>query len=202
MTDLAESARHPTDAGGATPGARVSLADIAKAFLVVGATSFGGGLTGYLRRGLVVELRWLTEDEFLRGLSVAQTVPGPNAVNLAVFAGYRLHSFAGAAVAVVSVFLVPVLALALLAAGWSRWGSVPAVCGALATLGAFGAALMGATGAAMFRAARLGRGDLLVAAAAFAAVGLLRWPVPAVFAALLPLSAWLHRNDGSPGPLP
>ncbi|HQR68601.1 MAG TPA: chromate transporter, partial [Thermoanaerobaculia bacterium] len=62
---------------------RPSVGELARAFLLVGATSFGGGLTGYLRRALVEERRWLTEEEFLRGLSVAQAVPGPNAVNLA-----------------------------------------------------------------------------------------------------------------------
>ncbi len=177
-------------------GGRVSLSELAGAFLVVGATSFGGGLTGYLRRALVVERRWLTEEEFLRGFSIAQAVPGPNAVNLAVFVCYRAHGAAGAAVSVVSVFLVPLAALSLLAAGWATWGAVPAVRGALAALAAFGAGLMAATGTSMLRAARLGRADLLLAAAAFAAVGLLRWPVPAVFAALLPVSILLHAGEG------
>jgi len=185
------------DEGRPATGGTVSLGRIARTFLVIGATSFGGGLTGYLRRALVVERRWLTDEEFLRGLSVAQAVPGPNAVNLAAFVGYRMHGFAGSAVAVLSVFLVPLAALALLAAGWSRWGGVPPVAGALGTLAAFGAGLMAATGTSMFRAARLGPSDLLLAGAAFAAVGILRWPVPAVFALLLPLSVWLHRRDGT-----
>ena len=197
MTNQPGSPPSPRPDGRPADARAIPLAELAAAFLVIGATSFGGGLTGYLRKALVVERRWLTEEEFLRGLSVAQTVPGPNAVNLAVFAGYRAHGPAGSAVAVLSVFLVPLLALAILAALWSRWGGVPAVQGALGTLAAFGAGLMAATGMSMFRAARLARKDVLLAAAAFVAVGLLRWPVPAVFAALLPVSLWLHRGDGT-----
>ena len=172
------------------------MRDLARTFLLVGATSFGGGLTGYLRRALVEERHWLTDEEFLRGLSIAQAVPGPNAVNLAVFVGHRFHGVAGSLVAVGSVFLVPLAALSLLAIGWARWGGVPSVAGALGALAAFGAALMASTGIGMFRAARLRKTELLVAAASFAAVALFRLPVPAVLAIFLPLSIWL----GWPGP--
>lgn len=174
---------------------RPSVGELARAFLLVGATSFGGGLTGYLRRALVEKRHWLTDDEFLGGLSVAQAVPGPNAVNLAVFVGYRMHGLAGSLLAVLSVFLFPVLALTILAAGWARWGSVAPVVGALGTLAAFGAALMAATGATMLRAARLRVADLLLAAVAFVSVALLRLPVPAVLLGIVPVSFWIHRRD-------
>lgn len=170
------------------------MADLARTFLLIGATSFGGGLTGYIRRALVEERRWLTEEEFLDGLSIAQAVPGPNAVNLAVFVGHRFHGVAGAMVSVGSVFVVPLAALSLLAVGWSRWGEVPSVAGALKALAAFGAALMTATGIATFRVARLRPAELVLAAVAFAAVALLRFPVPAVLATLLPLSILLQRK--------
>ena len=63
--------------------------------------------------------------------------------------------------------------------------------GALGALAAFGAALMASTGITMFRAARLSAVEILVAAAAFSAVALLRLPVPAVLAVVLPISVWL-----------
>jgi chromate transporter len=149
---------------------------------------------------LVEERRWLTSEEFLRGLSIAQAVPGPNAVNLAVFVGHRFHGTLGSMAAVGSVFVVPLAALSLLAVGWARWGGVPSVAGALGALAAFGAALMASTGITMFRAASLRRTETLLAAAAFAAVALLRLPVPAVLAALLPLSIWLQRSGGGRTP--
>ncbi len=175
----------------------VSMRDLAETFLLVGATSFGGGLTGYLRRALVVERRWLSEEEFLRGLSIAQAVPGPNAVNLAVFVGHRFHGVVGSLVAVGSVFVVPLAALSLLAVGWARWGAVPSVAGALGALAAFGAALMASTGIEMFRAAKFRRTELVIAAVSFAAVGVLRLPVPAALAVLLPLSIWLQRSGSA-----
>ena len=86
---------------------RPSLGALAWRFLLVGATSFGGGLTGHLRRALVEDRSWLTEDEFLEGLSIAQAVPGPNAINLSIYAGWRLRGGAGALAAAAAVMLVP-----------------------------------------------------------------------------------------------
>jgi chromate transporter len=177
------------------PRVEVSLGRLARTFLLLGGTSFGGGLTGYLRRTLVDDRRWLTEEEFLRGLSVAQAVPGPNAVNLAIFVGHRFHGLLGSCVAASAVLLVPLVALSALAVAWSTWGLVPGVQGALKTLGAFGAGFMAAMGLSMFRAARLRGADLATGAAAFAAVAILRWPVPAVLATLIPVSVWFHRRD-------
>ena len=177
--------------GANRPGPAVSIGDLARTFLLIGATSFGGGLTGYIRRALVEERRWMDDEEFLRGLSIAQAVPGPNAVNLAVFVGHRFQGIPGALVSVAAVFVVPIAALSLLALCWARWGAVPSVIGALGALAAFGAALMASTGITMFRAARLSAVEILVAAAAFSAVALLRLPVPAVLAVFLPISVWL-----------
>jgi len=170
-------------------GPRVSLARLAGTFALVGATSFGGGLTGYLRRTLVEDRRWLAEGEFLEGLSVAQAVPGPNAINLAIFSGWRLHGPAGAVVAVGAVMLVPLIVVSALAAGWSTWAARPHAAGVLRALGAFGVGLMASSGFSMLRAARFGTVDLVLAAAAFAAVAVLHAPVPAVLFGLAALSA-------------
>ncbi len=177
------------------------MAELARAFFLIGATSFGGGLTGYIRRALVEERRWLTEEEFLGGLSISQALPGPNAVNLAVFVGHRFQGVAGSMVSVASVFVAPLAALSLLSVGWARWGEVRSVAGVLKALAAFGAALMAATGIGMFRDAKLRPVELVVAAVSFAAVALFRFPVPAVLAILLPLSILLQRSGsrGEPG---
>ena len=178
----------------------VTLGRLAATFLLVGATSFGGGLTGYLRRSLVEERSWLTEDEFLRGLSVAQVVPGPNAINLAIFVGHRFQGLAGSLVSVLAVLLVPLLALSLLAFSWAAWGGVRQMQGALLGLGAFGAGFMAATGLGMARAARLRGADLLLGAAAFATVALLHWPVLLVLGLLVSLSVLVHWRDAAEAP--
>ena len=175
---------------------RPSLSGLAGAFLLVGATSFGGGLTGYLRRTLVEDRRWLTDDEFLEGLSVSQAVPGPNAINLAIFAGWRLHGPAGAAVAASAVMLVPLVFVSALAAGWSTWAARPHAAGVLKGLGAFGVGLMASSGLSMLRAARLRGLDLALALAAFLGVAVLGASVPAVLFGLAALSALRPSEAG------
>ena len=46
-------------------------------FARIGLTSFGGGLSGWLLRTFVQDYRWLTEEEFLNGLAIAQAQAGP-----------------------------------------------------------------------------------------------------------------------------
>ena len=178
-------------------GPAPSLLRLAGAFAFIGATSFGGGVTGYIRRVVVEERQWLSSEEFLRGLAVAQAVPGPNAVNLAVFIGHRLHGMPGATLAAVSVLVVPVGALSGLALAWSHWGASPGVIGALRALGAFGVGLMAATGVRMWREASFALLDMGLAVAAFVAVGVLRWSVPLVLLTLVPLSLWAHERGGA-----
>ncbi len=173
---------------------RVSLARLAGTFALVGATSFGGGLTGYIRRTLVEDRRWLTDDEFLEGFSVAQAVPGPNAVNLAIFAGWRLNGSAGAAVAVAAVMFVPLLFVSALAAGWSAWAAQPHAAGVMKGLGAFGVGILASSGLSMLRAARFRGPDLLLALAAFLCVAMLGFSVPAVLFGLAALSALRPRG--------
>jgi chromate transporter len=182
-----------------TAPVRVSLPQLTAAFVTIGATSFGGGVTGYIRRVVVEERRWLDSDEFLRGLSVAQVVPGPNAVNLAIFIGYRLSGPLGALLAALGVLVVPVIALAGLTVAWGRLGRLPAVAASLRALGAFGAGLMGATGFRIMRAARFKAPDLALAAIAFVTVGVLHWPVPGVLLGLAPASIMLHQRGSADG---
>jgi chromate transporter len=180
---------------GTTPGTvRPSLGSLAAKFLLVGATSFGGGLTGHLRRALVDECRWLTNDEFLEGLSVAQAVPGPNAINLAVYSGWRLRGAAGACVATAAVMLVPLAFVSALAAGWAGGIALPRAAGVLRALGAFGVGLMASSGLAMLRAARFDGLDLALAGGAFAAVAVFAAPVPAVLFGFAALSALRPRR--------
>ena len=172
---------------------RPSLGALSGRFLLVGATSFGGGLTGHLRRALVEDRRWLTDDEFLEALSVAQAVPGPNAINLAIYAGWRLRGPLGASVAALAVMLVPIAFVSALAAGWAGWTAAPRAAGVLRALGAFGVGLMASSGLTMLRAARFDAADLALATMAFTAVVFLGVPVPAVLFGFAALSALRPR---------
>ncbi len=77
-------------------------------FLRLGAMSFGGGMSAWIRREIVQKRGWIDEGQFLSGLALCQIAPGPNAVNLAIFIGATLLGTAGAAVALSAMLAVPV----------------------------------------------------------------------------------------------
>lgn len=83
----------------------VSLGEIFRTFLAIGATSFGGGVVAYLRSSLVTKKGWLDDDSFLEVLEISQTLPGLNATNMAVLVGDRLRGWRGALVGFVGMLL-------------------------------------------------------------------------------------------------
>src|SRR5215470_8753914 len=90
-----------------SPGApaRVSLGSIFWTFLVIGATSFGGGMVAYLREMLVSRRRWLDDDDFVVALEIGQTLPGLNSTNISIIVGDSLRGAPGAVAACVGVIL-------------------------------------------------------------------------------------------------
>jgi chromate transporter len=88
-----------------TTDPRPSLGRIFWVFLVMGATSLGGGVVGYLRAGLVVRNRWLDDVTFVELLSISQTLPGRNATNMSILVGDRLRGASGALLAMLGMCL-------------------------------------------------------------------------------------------------
>ena len=77
-------------------------------WLLVGATGFGGpaGQIAILHREIVERRQWLGEEEFLAALKVCMLLPGPEAQQLATYAGWRRGGIAGGLVAG-TLFVVP-----------------------------------------------------------------------------------------------
>ena len=77
--------------------------------LVISAFTFGGGyvIVTLMKKKFVDEAHWLSEQEMLDLAAIAQSAPGPVAVNGAVAVGYRLAGFAGAAAAALGTVLPP-----------------------------------------------------------------------------------------------
>ena len=140
-----------------------------------------GGVLPVAQRELVDRQRWLSHELFLDMLSVAQVLPGPNIINLALMIGDRFYGWRGAIVAVGGIMLAPlgvVLVLAMLAA---QLRSQPMVAGALRGMGVVAAGLVLSTavqlGAGLAKNA-LGRwlcAAIVVVTAL--AVGGARWPL-------------------------
>jgi hypothetical protein len=64
---------------------KVSLWELVFFFGLIGLTSFGGGLTAYIRRLAVTQKGWLTDEEFFSALAIVQILPGARVVGIAPF---------------------------------------------------------------------------------------------------------------------
>ena len=99
-----------------------SLATIFVSFLKIGMFTFGGGyaMLPLIERELITKRKWIEQKEFLDLLTLAQSIPGPIAVNTAVFVGYKVRGLRGAAAALlgtVTPSFVIILAIAIFFAG-------------------------------------------------------------------------------------
>ncbi len=86
-------------------------------FFRIGLFTFGGGyaMIPLIQREVIDRTGWIRREEFLDLLTLAQSVPGPIAVNTSVFVGYKLHGFRGAVAALCGTVL-PSFAIILLIA--------------------------------------------------------------------------------------
>lgn len=171
-----------------------SAAALFRAFNRLALQGFGGVLP-VAQRELVERLGWLTREQFLELLALSQVLPGPNVVNLALIYGDRQFGWRGALAACGGLLLVPMLLVVLATAVALRFGELPWVAGALRGMGVVAAGLVLAAAVRLapgLAGGPLGRlGAALVAAITAVAVGLLRWPLPAVVLGLgLPAIAW------------
>lgn len=95
---------------------------IFKIFLKIGAFTFGGGfaMIPLIRREIVESAGWLTDDEFMDALAIAQSAPGAIAINSAVITGYRLQGFAGALSAGVGAAIPSFVVILVIASFFQR----------------------------------------------------------------------------------
>jgi chromate transporter len=93
------------------------LLEIFWSFLKIGAFTFGGGyaMIPLIQYEVISRRGWLTEQEFIDLLTIAQTAPGPIALNTAVFVGYKFRRYWGALAAVLGV-VIPSFAIILVIA--------------------------------------------------------------------------------------
>lgn len=102
-----------------------------------------GGVLAVTQRELVERRRWMSNAEFLEDWAVAQVLPGPNVVNLAVMVGDRYFGVRGALAAVAGMLALPGALLLVVAMVYARFGDHPAMSGALSGMGAVAAGLIG-----------------------------------------------------------
>ena len=167
------------------PGGAMALFD---AFYRSGALVFGGGhVVLPLLRNAVVVPGWVSDNSFLAGYGAAQAVPGPLftfAAYLGTVAGIAPGGVAGAAVALLAIFIPGILCLMGTLPFWHGLRARPA---AQAAMRGTNAAVVGLLGAALYNplwtSAVRGPADLAVAAAAF--VLLVAWRAPPLVVVVL-----------------
>jgi chromate transporter len=170
----------PTDAAAADRPQPRSPGDLFVSFTWLALQGFGGVLA-IVQREMVEKKRWLTADEFLEDWAVAQVLPGPNVINLALMIGDRYFGLRGAVAAVAGMLAVPLVVILALAVLYAHYAGNPQVAGALRGMGAVAGGLIAATGIKLIPALRrhpLGFGICLgFVALVFGAIAIARIPL-------------------------
>jgi chromate transporter len=163
-----------------TPTFREALAVWAR----IGVLSFGGpaGQIALMHRMLVDERRWIAEDRFLHALNFCMLLPGPEAMQLATYIGWRLHGTLGGLVAGLLFVLPGAIVVLALSIAYAFFGQVPIIEAAF--VGIKAAVLVIVVEALLRVARRALRGpyDALIAAAAFVGIFFFAVPFPLIVA--------------------
>ena len=162
-----------------------TFAEATKVWARIGCLSFGGpaGQIALMHREIVEEHKWLSEQQYLSALNFCMLLPGPEAMQLATYAGWRLHGVKGGLMAGL-LFVLPgalvVLALSML---YGAFGNLPWI---EAIFFGVKAAVLAIVIEALLRVARRalkGNVDWLIAGAAFLALYCFDVPFPLIIIA-------------------
>jgi chromate transporter len=181
---------------------RPSALQLLSVFLRVGFTAFGGSTSAWMHRAVVEHGKWISDEDFLTGLAVAQVLPGANPVNMALYLGMKLRGGVGAVMAVVGMVTPAFSVILLLGYFYRQFGSLPATHAVLAGVAAAG---VGATLSVGVKVARRLPGNAIpigIALVTFVTIGVLHWHMVPVVCVLVPISIlsayWMQRSH-TPG---
>ena len=183
-----------------------TYAALLRIFAKIGVISFGGPAAqiSLMHRLLVEEKHWLTETQFMRAISFCMLLPGPEAMQIATYAGWKLRGILGGLIAGL-LFILPgafvILALAML---YAEFGAVPEVQSMF--LGIKAAVLMIVIDALRKVARRALNSRVQYAIAGFAFMGLfvfaLPYPLILIIAALIGFFGLKREQEQTSLPLP
>jgi chromate transporter len=179
-----------------------SFAEATKVWARIGCLSFGGpaGQIALMHREIVDERKWLSEQQFLSALNFCMLLPGPEAMQLATYAGWKMHGVKGGLVAGL-LFVIPgalvVLALSMI---YGSYGNLPWVSAIF-----FGvkAAVLAIVIEALLRVAKRalkGNVDWLIASAAFLALYCFAIPFPIIIVAAGLIGFFRSNKTGNTAP--
>jgi chromate transporter len=181
-------------AGPASP----SILQIFLEFLLVGGTSFGGGVVAYLRNSLVVRRAWLDDRAFVELLAISQSLPGLNATNMAILVGDRLRGAAGALAAIFGICLPGGLFMFAVGMVYQAHGDHAIVTAALKGAAAAAVGLILSTAVQLAKRSLQGSADLVFVVITIIGVNRLHQSVLAVLLVVGLLAVLWHRPPKSP----
>lgn len=174
-------------------------------FLKIGAFTFGGGyaMIPLIQRETVEKKHWIADSDILEIVAIAESTPGPIAINAATFVGYRVAGFFGALAATVGVVLPSFLIIAVISCILREFEQLKVVKYAFFGIRAGVLALILKAMWSMYKQCPKGLPQYLIMAAAFVLVAVLNvnvlWVIIgcAVFGLLTTLAAGREKHDPS-----
>lgn len=157
-----------------------SLRDLFITFTLMALQGFGGVLA-VAQQELVERKRWLTREQFIEELAVAQIMPGPNVINLSIMIGARYFGWRGALTSLGGMLTLPMIVVLSLAVLYAQFSQHAGVAGALRGMGAVAAGMIIASGLRLLPTLKQNcLGQTLCYAlggVCLVAVAVLRWPL-------------------------
>src|SRR5467141_3807512 len=137
---------------------KVSLPQFVGYFLWLGTVGFGGpiALAGHMQQDLVDKRGWISKEDYVEGLALAQLAPGPLAAQLAIYLGYIRAGLLGATAVGVAFVLPSFLMVLGLSAAYVRFGGLPWMQGMFYGIGA---AVIGIIARSAFKLTKLTLGN-------------------------------------------
>ena len=162
-----------------------TIPDLTRTFARIGCLSFGGPAAqiALMHRTLIDEKRWVDEADYLRALSFCMLLPGPEAMQLSTWIGWRLHGVRGGLIAG-GLFVLPgalvVLALSMI---YAAYGTLPLVAALFAGVQAAVVAIVIEALIRVSKRALKTRTAYVIAGLAFAALFFFNIPFPVIIVA-------------------
>lgn len=199
MADLANlETGSPDDVSPAEPP---SIGELARQWLTIGLLSFGGPAAqmALMHRVLVEERRWLSERQYLNALGFCLLLPGPEAMQLATYSGWRLHGVRGGLLAG-GLFVLPgAIAVALLAIVYVTYGELAWVQSLFVGIQAAVVVIVVQALLRVSRKALVRRVHWLIAAVSFAGIFFIGLPFPLIVVCAGVFGfLWLAENASAP----
>lgn len=96
-------------------------------FFKIGAFTFGGGfaMIPIIQKEVVEKKKWIKDEEFIDTISIAQSSPGPIAVNSSIFVGYKIDGFKGALICTFGTILPSFLIILLISIFFTQVNNNP-----------------------------------------------------------------------------